>query len=81
MINLDAWWAALTNTDRALFAAHTDTSPLPAEVAQRARETSLIVPAAVASDRSEVRFDWPEQTAEFLRRKAAERAEHTTQET
>jgi hypothetical protein len=70
--DLNAWWDRLSADDRALFTAHADTSPLPAEVVQRAHASGLPIASATWPHETGGRFDWPEWLAEFLRGKTAE---------
>lgn len=72
MTDLNAWWESLTDADRALFTTHADTSPLPAEVVERATASGQPIAGARWVESSDgYTFNWPSWVQTFLREKAA----------
>ncbi|MFK3979726.1 hypothetical protein ACI2K4_05025 [Micromonospora sp. NPDC050397] len=72
MSELDQWWNGLNEDDQDLFLRHRETSPLPAEVWQRAQSTGpglSIVTEPVGSG-SGATVNWVGPTSVFLATKA-----------
>jgi hypothetical protein len=71
MTNLDTWWSKLSKDDQELFLQHRNASPLPTEVANRAKAIDASTVVVHQAGQAGATVDWLGPTQQFLLAKAA----------